>query len=128
MAVLAEQTVEMAVQQIILGVKDKEVPQEHGDRQQVHCMPEEEEAEEGDRVLHTLLAVPEEQVAAVLAAGVDTEYMQGMMSIAIIMAQMEWLGRPILEEVEEAADITLMKIRTVDVIVDIRPKVGLELY
>lgn len=50
------------------------------------------------------------------------------MSIAIIMAQMEWLGRPILEEVEEAADITLMKIRTVDVIMDIRPKVGLELY
>lgn len=128
MAVLAEQTVEMAVQQIILGVKDKEVPQERGDRQLVRSMLAEAEAEEGDRVLHTLLAVPEEQVAAVLAAGVDTEYMQGMMSIAIIMAQTEWLEPQIQEAAAEAADITLMKIRTVDVIMDIRPKVGLELY
>lgn len=128
MAVLAEQTVEMAVQQIILGVKDKEVPQERGDRQLVRSMLAEAEAEEGDRVLHTLLAVPEEQEAAVLAAGVDTEYMQGMMSIAIIMAQTEWLEPQIQEEAEEAADITLMKIRTVDVIMDIRPKVVLELY
>ena len=128
MAVLAEQTVEMAVQQIILGVKDKEVPQERGDRQLVRSMLAEAEAEEEDRVLHTLLAVPEEQVAAVLAAGVDTEYMQGMMSIAIIMAQTEWLEPQIQEAAAEAADITLMKIRTVDVIMDIRPKVGLELY
>ena len=128
MAVLAEQTVEMAVQQIILGVKDKEVPQEHGDLQPVHCMPEEVEAEEVDQVIHTLREAQEVPEVEALVAEADIKSMPEMMSITITMAQMEWLGRPILEEVEAEVDTILMKIQTVDVIMDIRPKVGLELY
>lgn len=81
-----------------------------------------------DQVIHTLREAQEVPEVEALVAEADIKSMPEMMSITITMAQMEWLGRPILEEEEVEVDTIPMKIQTVDVIMDIRPKVGLELY